>query len=159
MARIRIFGMLIFTVLLLSMFIIVPMTHIFAATPTPTLATDGNVASVSNQLRGILVTINDDDPMSGAASLNGLGLVQIIMPTTWVTANLTFQSSGDCSTYQNLYDKNGTEYTVTAAASRNIITSPSDFAGMQCLKFRSGTSGTPVTQTTTVNIRLMLRVF
>lgn len=132
---------------------------VLAATPTPTLATDGNIVSYDNPLRGIVVTINDDNPLSGAADLHGMGLMEIVMPATWVTANLTFQTSGDCSAYQNLYDRYGTEYTVTAAASRNIIMTPADFAGSRCVKIRSGTASTVVTQTTTVNLSLILRPF
>lgn len=75
--------------------------------------------------------------------------VGVIMPNAWTTANLTFQGSDNNSTFSDIYDDNGTELTITAAASRAI-----GFRGEQqqvlstfrFLKVRSGTSGTPVSQ-------------
>jgi hypothetical protein len=73
-------------------------------------------------------------------------LMAIHMPAAWTTASLTFQGSPDGITYQNIYNASGAEYSVAAAASRDIILPPGDFAGFRYLKIRSGTSGTPVTQ-------------
>ena len=87
--------------------------------------------------------------LSAAVDLREYGtLIGISMPGTWVAANLTFQTSADGgTTYQNFYDSVGNEYTVTAAASRNIMINAADFLGVRYLKIRSGTSGTPVNQT------------
>lgn len=89
----------------------------------------------------------------GAAS----ALVGIEMPAAWTAANLTFQVSFDGDTYKDLYDKDGNEVTVTAAASRYIGLIPSLFAGIRHLKVRSGTSGTPVNQGAARTLRLVVR--
>lgn len=83
-------------------------------------------------------------------------LVGIAMPATWTAANLTFQVSDDFgATFNNLYDKDGIEVTVVASASRYIILVPGSFAGINYLKVRSGTAGTPVAQGGARTIRLI----
>jgi hypothetical protein len=69
------------------------------------------------------------------------------MPAAWTAATLTFQVSYDGTTFVDLYDDTGTEIQWQAAASRFIVPSaPSQFFGIQALKVRSGTTGTPVNQ-------------
>jgi hypothetical protein len=94
----------------------------------------------------ITVDIASGASLSAAIPL-GLGRAAgIQMPAAWTAANLTFQASYDGITYANLYDASGTEYTATAAADRLIILPVADFAGIQNIKIRSGTAGTPVNQ-------------
>lgn len=71
-------------------------------------------------------------------------LTGIQMPSSWTTANLTFQGSLDGVTFTNIYDAFGNEVTVDAAASELITID--DLQSQTYLKVRSGTSGTPVTQ-------------
>lgn len=94
------------------------------------------------------VTIANGASLSSALQIDEAFLVGIIMPGTWTAANLTLQGAGenDESTFNNVYDKDGTEVTITAAASRYITLEPAKFAGIKQLKVRSGTSGTPVNQ-------------
>jgi len=92
-------------------------------------------------------TIASCGNLSAAVDLRGCAVLRLEMPASWTTANLTFQISSDASTYRDMYDAYGTEYTVMAAASRAIIMSAGDFFGVRYFKIRSGTSGTPVTQT------------
>lgn len=92
------------------------------------------------------VTIASGTSLSGVVDTGGATPLAIIMPASWTTANLTFQASANNSTYNNLYKDDGTEYTVTAAASEYIRLVAADFVGIRYLKVRSGTSGTPVTQ-------------
>ncbi len=84
--------------------------------------------------------------LSAALNVSGATVIGIAMPAAWTAANLTFQASVDGSTYNDVYDDAGAEYTVTAAAARYIILDPADFAGFRFLKIRSGTTGTPVNQ-------------
>lgn len=84
--------------------------------------------------------------LSGAVHLHAHRVFAIQMPATWTAANLTFQGSYDGSTYADVYDETGNEVTVTAAASRFIILDPVKFMGLQKLKIRSGTTGSPVNQ-------------
>lgn len=77
-------------------------------------------------------------------------LVSIQMPSAWTAANLTFQGSSDGTTYNDIYDKAGTELSVTAAASETLLLqtllAAGGLDGAVWLKIRSGTTGTPVTQ-------------
>lgn len=74
--------------------------------------------------------------------------VAIIMPAAWTTASITLQGSTDgCTTFHNIFVQGGTEYTVTSPdATEYIILSPADLVGLNCLKIRSGTAGSPVNQ-------------
>lgn len=110
----------------------------------------------------ITVTIANGASLSSAAYLRDYTLVGIIMPDSWTTANLTLQAAFDVPsasspTYNNVYTTNGTEYTVTAAASRFIAISPLDLAQVEFLKVRSGTSGTPVNQAAARSIQLVIQ--
>lgn len=93
-------------------------------------------------------TIANNTAVSDAVSIAGAHYIGLVMPATWTGANLTFQTSHDGVTYQNLYDDDGVEVTVQAAASRNIgiKTAALALAPWRYLKIRSGTSGTPVNQ-------------
>lgn len=110
-----------------------------------------------SQFTALDVVIALNGNLSGAAELKGSALVGIVMPAAWDTANLTFQASYDGTTYNNVYDSSGNEVTVTAAASRFIQISPAAWSSVAYLKVRSGTSGTPVTQTAARTIKLVVR--
>lgn len=86
--------------------------------------------------------------LSAAISLTTGRLFAIQMPAAWTAANLTFQASYDGgATFCDMYDDAGTEVTVTAAASRYIyISNPMAWMGVQVIKVRSGTTGSPVNQ-------------
>jgi len=71
----------------------------------------------------------------------GIGL-----PAVWTAADLTFQVSHDGATWKNLYDDEGNEVTVSAAAARMVRLYPEEWAAFKYLKIRSGTSGSPVAQ-------------
>jgi hypothetical protein len=93
------------------------------------------------------VNILINTAVSTAVQIYG-GLPAVIeMPAAWDAANLTFQTSGDGVNYFNVYDEFGAEVTVTAAVSRRIRLDPVQWSGIQYVKVRSGTSGTPVNQT------------
>lgn len=78
---------------------------------------------------------------------------RIHTPSDWVTAALSFQASADGTNYHNLLDETGTEISVPAvAASMAVRLTPANWIGIRHLKIRSGTSGTPVTQTSTDKI-------
>jgi hypothetical protein len=103
------------------------------------------------------VTIALNGSLSGAVRLAGMLLVGLVMPAAWDAANLTFQGSIDNVTFNNVYDDAGTEKTAVAAASRHLLIVAADFAGIEWLKVRSGTAGTPVVQTAARTITLVVR--
>ena len=108
----------------------------------------GNLRSAFAQVITKTGTITNGTSLSGAIDCSAGRPSRIAMPSTWDSANLTFQASADGTTYNNLYDSSGNEYTVTAAASRSILLPLADFISIRYLKIRSGTSGSPVNQTT-----------
>jgi hypothetical protein len=71
-------------------------------------------------------------------------MTSIQMPATWTAAQLTFQGSPDGITYTNIYDSNGNEVIVQAAASELVTIDREE--SQTYMKIRSGTSGAPVTQ-------------
>lgn len=123
--------------------------------------TDLTVAALldGSGLTTATATIANGAALSAAVSLAGKGIIRLNMPASWTAANLTFQVSADNATYLDLYDKNGSEYTVTAAASRSIILPPADFVGVNYIKIRSGTSATPVNQGASRDITIITRAF
>ena len=92
-------------------------------------------------------TIANGASLSGAIDLQNARLFALHMPADWTAANLTFSVSSNGTTYNDLYDSDGTEVTVTAAEDRYIvITNPSRWLGIRWLMVRSGTSGAAVNQ-------------
>lgn len=98
--------------------------------------------------------------LSAAVNLKGRTPVAIQMPADWVDADLTFQASLDGgTTYYNLYDEDGTEVTVKADDDRVIALSTlANFWHGGWIKIRSGTSGTPVDQTSSRTLILATRL-
>ncbi len=104
-------------------------------------------------------SLSDAIDLSGASFglREACALVGIIMPATWTAASMTFSASDDNTTFRDLYDSAGTEITYTVAASHHIRVTPSDWAGMQYLKVRSGTAGAAVAQGGARLIKLVFR--
>ena len=111
--------------------------------------------------RGPSAVISNGASLSAAIDLKEGELQALSMPASWTAANLTFQSSNDGgTTWQNVYDKSGTEVTVTAAADRYIVLDDAVvelLRGIRNLKIRSGTSGAAVNQGADRTIVTMVR--
>lgn len=90
-------------------------------------------------------TISSGQSLSSAIDIAGHEKVAIQMPSSWTTANLTFQGSYDGSTYANIYDAAGNELSVIASTDRCITDIP-ELGPFRYIKIRSGTTGTPVVQ-------------
>lgn len=101
-------------------------------------------------------TILSAASLSAAVDLQNMKLVGLQMPSAWTTANLTFQGSFNGTTFADVYDSDGTEVTVTAAAARYIILDPATFAAFRKIKVRSGTTGSAVTQSADRTIQLVV---
>jgi hypothetical protein len=91
-------------------------------------------------------TIANGASLGSGVNLNDQHLVGIVMPAAWTAAALTFSGSLDNSTWFDIYDNNGVELTVQAAASRFIAIPAGLLPPLPYLRVRSGTSGTPVNQ-------------
>lgn len=98
------------------------------------------------RIEELTVTIANAASLSGAVNLAGMDLTRIKLPAAWTAASLTFQVSEDGSTFQDLYDTSGEVTLTTPGTSRSVQVDPNNFAGIQWIKVRSGTSGTPVNQ-------------
>ena len=91
------------------------------------------------------VTIASGASLSPAVNLRGRVLCGVYMSAAWTAAGLTFQGSSDGVTYYNI-QTDTTEVIASAAAAIYIALDPVTFLGVNFLKVRSGTSGTPVNQ-------------
>lgn len=109
-------------------------------------------------------TITAGGSLSNAVDLGGdrpgelHSLISLQMPATaWTAAALTFQGSMDGATYADVYKSDGNELSVSVGASRFVLLSPSQFAGLRYVKVRSGTSASPVAQAAGAVISLGVR--
>lgn len=104
------------------------------------------------------VDIAANAAFTNTINVGGLRLFAIVMPTDWTSANLTFQISTDGGTsWKNLKDQKGNEVTALTEASACIALDATQFAAFQYIRLRSGTNSTPVTQTATRTLQLLLR--
>lgn len=84
--------------------------------------------------------------LSDLVDMAGWMLLRIDMPAAWDAAALTFQVGADADSLNNL-KKGGAEYSISVAADDRLAIAPEDSMMLQgALKLRSGTSGTPVSQ-------------
>jgi hypothetical protein len=139
------------------------------ATDTATAGHNGRLQRIAQRITSLIglfdgsalttatATIANGASLSGSVDISGKGILRINMPASWTAAVLTFQTSMDNSTFNDLYTAAGTEYTVQAAASRSIILPPADFAGVKYIKVRSGTSGSAVNQGASRDLALVVR--
>ena len=107
------------------------------------------------------VTIASGASLSDQVNVEDTPLVGIAVPSAWTTAGLTFQASPTIAgTFANVYDSDGAEINVTAAASRSIGLSANEMETLGAfphIKVRSGTSGSAITQGASRTITLVLR--
>ncbi len=112
---------------------------------------------MSNKLLSLTATIASGASLSDALDLTGLTVVGLQMPSTWTAAAITLESSADNATFDDVYDSEGNELSLTADASRFIPLAPTAMVSYPYLKLRSGTSGTPVNQAATRVITVIAR--
>lgn len=101
------------------------------------------------------VTIANAASLSNAATLfdsydvRPRSLVGIVTPSTWTTADITFQSSVDGGvTWNNVITPGGIEARLLAIPpSSQVPIDPNDFRGVQMVRVRSGVAAAPVNQT------------
>lgn len=113
--------------------------------------------TASAQLSLTTATIAESASLSSGVNLRDSVVVGIIMPSSWTTADITLQASYDGTTYYDVYNMDGDEYTITASASRIIVLSPLEIQWARYIKIRSGTASTPVTQSAARSINLISR--
>ena len=108
----------------------------------------------------ISFTIKSGTSISGPVYLGSCTIAGIEMPKSadgWTTANLSFQVTTDSTNFKELQDEFGTAKSLTATAGVFIYVSPADWWFSGTIKVRSGTSGTPVTQTADRVLKIICR--
>ncbi len=107
--------------------------------------------------QGRTATIAINTSLSGAVDITGCTVTGIIMSAAWDAASITAQGSVDGTNFANIHDEYGGEVTITAAASRFIRLTPSDWWGVRWLKLRSGISSSAVNQTAARTLKVVCR--
>ncbi len=87
-----------------------------------------------------VATIASGQTASGAIDLQGLLLCQLIMPSALTGTSISFQSSHDNVTFNDVYNDTNTQITITVAVDRTYNIDPKDFAGVRYLKIVSNAS-------------------
>lgn len=108
------------------------------------------------------VVIPNGGSLSEEVDLEGAMLAAIVMPASpdWTAADLTLQAApASEGTFQNVYDDDGVEVKIAAAADRVIVVTSAmvALATLRYLKFRSGTAAAPVNQGAARTITLILK--
>jgi hypothetical protein len=94
----------------------------------------------------LTATIAASASLSGVVDLKGTTIVGYVLPSAWTAADITLSASVDGTNFFDVYNQYGVEIKHTVAASRYVVLTASDLASFRYFKFRSGTTGTPVTQ-------------
>lgn len=105
-----------------------------------------NIFDFPSKLMTTQAVIANGASLSGVVNLGGTSVLAVIMPASWTAANLTVQASMDGVNFYDLYTASGTEFMITAAASRCLMLQPADVLGARYVKLRSGTAAAAVTQ-------------
>ncbi len=103
------------------------------------------------------VTIANGTSLSAEVALGEKTLVGIVMPAGWDAAALTFQATPDDTNFSELYTSAGSAVSFTVAAGQFIAVDPTIWRGVTGIKVRSGTSGSPVNQTSARALTLITR--
>lgn len=94
------------------------------------------------------VTIASGSSLTDVINLGGNILAGVHMPASWTAANLTLQACDTADgTFLDIYDEDGIELTLTAAASRAISVDSRNTLPWRFIKIRSGTAASAVNQT------------
>jgi hypothetical protein len=99
--------------------------------------------------------------LSAAVDLTGMQIMQIQMPATWITAELTVQTSdAEAGTYQDLVDDTGAEVVLPVVQGKNMAVTVNALAlaGISWAKFRSGRSGAAINQTASRTIKIIGKI-
>jgi hypothetical protein len=102
--------------------------------------------AVKNDFTTTTATIANGTSLSNAVYLGSSDLISIIMPSSWTTANITYQFSIDGVNFYDAYNTTAELSSTAAVASRIISINSANYDAGRYIKIRSGTSATPVNQ-------------
>lgn len=115
--------------------------------------------SVQTPRKAVTITVyGTSDNLSDYIYTNGWTLTEILIPSGWTTAAITFLKSTDNSTYYSYYDETGTEVSMASCvASTARRVKPEWFRGADWIRLRSGTVSGVTAQTTDKTLILIFR--
>lgn len=100
----------------------------------------------ASQVTSITATILSGASVSNDLDLGNARLGRIAMPAAWTAADITLQTSHNNLNWNNLFDKDGSEYRIIAASGRSMLIPLVDMLSVRYLRIRSGTSSAAVNQ-------------
>jgi hypothetical protein len=105
-------------------------------------------------------TIANGASLSNAVDLLGYDFVALEFPSAWTAASVTFQTSEDGVTFNDVYTYTNTEATMTGAAASRWVVLDSTLVGLfgRYVKIRSGTAAAAVNQAAERTVRVIGRV-
>lgn len=115
-----------------------------------------NEGHVAPRLKEFTFTWAAGASLSDEQDLAGYVPAALVMSATWDTANITLTATRN-SSHLDVYDEAGSEVTFVVAASRYVTLNPTPLRGLQKVKLRSGTTGTPVAQSAATTVTLLAR--
>jgi hypothetical protein len=92
-------------------------------------------------------TILKDASLSDGVDCSAGTIVRITVPQEYTDANMTFQTSSDGNLYNDLYDEEGREITISPEPDTTVVVTGAWVRSIGWLKIRSGTRDNPVQQT------------
>jgi hypothetical protein len=105
----------------------------------------------------IFASITSGQSLSAEVDIGAKTLHGIAMPAGWDAAAMTFQVSVDGGTTWLEMQSTSAAISYTVAANQYIAVDPAIWRGVNAVKVRSGTSGSPVNQTATRSIGLVVK--
>lgn len=120
-------------------------------------------ANVMGSYKVLTATIGASSSLSDEIDIgNRVSGMAIEIPNAWTTANITFMgANASGGTFRPIIGDGGTEINVTVGATNNMIgldaTKLNALKPFKYIKVRSGTKDTPVEQTATRTIYVMVK--
>lgn len=119
-----------------------------------------------NDREEVTVTIGSGTSLSAAVGVGNMRIVGVKMPAGWDAAGITFvaltrrddTTVPPTDTFSKVQDGAGAEVTITSPAADTYVAldDGKPLRSLGTIKVRSGTSGTPVNQTATRVLKLIL---
>lgn len=113
---------------------------------------------IGRSIKEVTATIAADASLSSAVNLGNDAPGHVRMPDAWTAAPLTFQVSYDGSSFSNLMNDDGTEFTRptsgNAVAGATYKLPLADFYTAKYMKVRSGTAASPTAQAASRAVKL-----
>lgn len=125
-----------------------------------TITNDSLFTYYNNSVTWTSVTISAATSITGIIDLGvNTKLIALEITSTWDAADITFQASSDGVNFRDYYDSGGEIVYSAGTGNRIMAITPKDFAGIRYIKFRSGTTGTPVNQTANEILKYAIRIY